>query len=353
VPSDTTDVARPFWRDPIVVIGTAVPTLILLGFFAYLYREYSTREFLFTVYGLKTEADALAKSGKARRAFDEYEQILTMIEDRGSSDVMVLKYADATKRIRDRLYPSVKDELDREEMARRAQAEAERLAAEAERLDVEAQAEAVRLSKFTANVAGGSWIINKLGQSDILRGLHVNLIRASVQRKEVADLLKRAKDRAILERAAYETILRSARGGQTVVEGVDEAEAVRIIQFKRAAEKAVEEVNSLADHRLIDTKRIYDLCRSTAFGMGGVDRVRGEDLWPKTASRCKVRETVSNIEGKYKFEDITGGKYYIYAMHSSEYFVVEWLIPVLINGSGDISCDLHNERATLILNKSD
>ena len=35
-PANTTELARPFWRDPIVVVGAAVPTLILAVFFGYL-----------------------------------------------------------------------------------------------------------------------------------------------------------------------------------------------------------------------------------------------------------------------------------------------------------------------------
>ncbi len=339
------------------MIGAAVPTLILVAFCGYLYQEHAARAFLSGVYRLKMEADALEKSGKTRLAFEKYEQILAMVRDRRSTDAEVQKHAAATKEARDRLYQAVREELRREEMERRAQAEAQQAAAEAraeaQKLAAEGRAEADRLSTFSASVIGGAWLVNKLGHSDVLRGLHVHLIPAHVQKKEMAYVLKQAKDRATLERAAYERILVAARGGQTVVEGIDEAEATRRINFKRAAENAVERVNSLADDHPIDTNEIYSSCRLTAFGMAGMVRIVEDRLWPDAVSRCQVRETTTNIDGKYKFENVTGGKYYLYALHATEYFVVEWLVPIVIDRSGELSFDLFNERAALIINKSD
>jgi hypothetical protein len=318
----------------------------LLAFLGYLYTKNATRRFQWVVYHLKTDGDALAKAGNTRAAFEKYERILAAIDDRGSTDVEVQKYAVFAKEARDRLYPLVKDELEREEVARREQAEAHRLAAEA-------RAEADRLSGYRGGVSGGAWVENKLGQSDILRGLHVHLIPASVKRIEMTELLGRAKDRARLERAYYEKILRSAHGGQTVIEGVGVADAVRIVRFKQAAEEAVDRVRARADERPIDSKEIYRLCRLTAIGMRSVTAIREDHLWRDAVSRYTVVEAATDIDGKYKLRDVVGGRYYIYAVHSSEFSVVEWLLPIAIDGPGDITCDLYNEKAIEIVNKSD
>ena len=57
------DAPRPFYRDPIIVVGATIPTLILTAFFGYLYFEHRTKEYHRRVYALKLEADSLEKQG--------------------------------------------------------------------------------------------------------------------------------------------------------------------------------------------------------------------------------------------------------------------------------------------------
>jgi hypothetical protein len=123
---------RPFWKDPIVVIGAAIPSLILLAFFIYLYHEHSINvsrsrderlknEFRSHIQRLKSDADALLKSGKpTRAAFEKYEELLTVIGNSGSSDEEVRRFAGDVKKERDRLYLAVKVEIQREEKERLA-----------------------------------------------------------------------------------------------------------------------------------------------------------------------------------------------------------------------------------------
>jgi len=197
--------SRPFWKDPIIVIGAAVPSVILAMFFAYLYREYRTKEFHRHVYELKTQADFLSKTGRARLAFEKYDEVLAEIGDQSRSDAKLHGYAEVSRKLRDRLYAAVKKEVEREAVARQAQAEADRLAAKADRLAAEVKAETDRLAPFRADVTGGVWLANKLGQSSITRGLRVYVLRAHVRKSEISDLLERAKNRAILRRSATET----------------------------------------------------------------------------------------------------------------------------------------------------
>jgi hypothetical protein len=71
---------RPLWKDPVVVIGAAVPILILSVFFGYLYFDRVEKEFEGRVTRLKIEADDLARSGESRTALEKYDSLLTMIE---------------------------------------------------------------------------------------------------------------------------------------------------------------------------------------------------------------------------------------------------------------------------------
>ncbi len=79
----------------------------------------------------------------------------------------------------------------------------------------ESNVEAARPEKFQADVSGGGWLTNKLEQSSISRGLQVYVLRASVPKSEMSDLLVRAENRA--------AISRGSAGGIRAVEGFDEA----------------------------------------------------------------------------------------------------------------------------------
>jgi hypothetical protein len=78
----TEEKKRPLWKDPVVVIGAAVPALVLTWFFFYLWVDHAEREFEGRAVQLKIEADGLARSGQSRAAYDKYEELLTMIRDK-------------------------------------------------------------------------------------------------------------------------------------------------------------------------------------------------------------------------------------------------------------------------------
>jgi hypothetical protein len=130
---------RPFWKDPIVVIGAAVPAAILAVFFVYLYFEHKTKEFHRHVYELKLEIDDLVKSGQSRDAFDRCEEMLVLIGDTTKNDDKMRGYADVVRKTKDRLSVAVVKEIAREEAARQAKEQADRRA-EAARLAAKARA---------------------------------------------------------------------------------------------------------------------------------------------------------------------------------------------------------------------
>jgi hypothetical protein len=126
--------SRPFWKDPVVVVGAAVPTLILVCFFTYLAVDYSARAFRERVHALREEADSLSAS-QYRSAFEKYEKILAMTRGWGAGDRELSDDIALARKAHDRLYPGVKRELEREQAELRAKQEAEQRAKqEAERL---------------------------------------------------------------------------------------------------------------------------------------------------------------------------------------------------------------------------
>jgi hypothetical protein len=316
---------RPFWRDPIIVIGATVPSLILFGFGVYLYRDYSAKQFLREVYEAKKTADSQAASETSRRrAFASYESILSNIKNRNSTDPMLKKYEHATGIARDKLYPLVKAELDEEELQRRAQKEAEKVAAEV-------TAEADRLGQFTANYSGGAWVINKLGKSDILRGLEIAVLKRYVDAGAIADVLKEARSRAAFSPSFY----RSSTAD------------------KHSADESAERLLLLAPKHPVDLREVYKICRTAAYGSRNFDGVIGDALWPRVVAKLQVRKANTSIEARYKLEGIKGGQYYLYAMHSTSHALVEWMSPITVDKSGDVSFDFFNGSADLIMNKDE
>jgi hypothetical protein len=111
---------RPFWKDPIVVIGAAVPAAILAVFFVYLYFEHKTKEFHRHVYELKLEIDDLVKSGQSLAALYKCDEVLTVIGDTTKNDDKMRGYADVVGKTRDRLQFAWQAEIEKAEARQQA-----------------------------------------------------------------------------------------------------------------------------------------------------------------------------------------------------------------------------------------
>jgi hypothetical protein len=338
---------RPFWRDPVVVIGSTFPSVILLAFLVYLYGEYSTRQFLVGVYESKRAADAMAASEKSKRAaFGKYEEILAAIQARGSTSPMVKKYADATKQSRDKLYPLVKAEIDEEK--RKLEAEREAVKVLAER-----KIEADRLAGITGSVTGGAWVINKLGQSNVLRGLEIALLAQYVGAADVADVLEEAKNRAAFAEGFYLGATKAPQDIKTAADREQAATIAGLANGKRSIQERAKRILALAPKHPVDLKEVYKIIRASGFQGSEFDVVMGDKLWSRVVARLRTKETNTTIDAKYKFADIAGGKYYMYALHSTSQSLVEWLAPIDVEKSGEIAFDFFNGSAVTIANKSD
>ncbi len=119
-PEQQAKAKRPFWKDPIVVIGTVIPVSILAVFFGFLIYEHKTKEFHRRVYELKLEIDGLVISGQSRAALDKCEEILKVIGDPMTADIKMHGYVVVICEIRDRLDRAVQAEIKQAEAARQA-----------------------------------------------------------------------------------------------------------------------------------------------------------------------------------------------------------------------------------------
>jgi hypothetical protein len=117
-PAGAAEAGRPFWKDPIIIVGAVIPVTILAVFFGYLFYEHRTKEFHRRVYALKLEVDDLVKSGQSRAALDKCEEVLSAIGDPAAADVKMRGYADVVSKTRDRLNDAVQAEKKHEKSDR-------------------------------------------------------------------------------------------------------------------------------------------------------------------------------------------------------------------------------------------
>jgi hypothetical protein len=231
------------------------------------------------------------------------------------------------------------------EAERRANAELEQLRREHDEKVAKENEEMNRLARFSGTISGGAWVIKKVGQSDILRGLNVYVIRARCSRRELDEPLKELVFHAQFDEGFTRSGIRS-------VDGVTEEMAVKETNNARMRARECEQLASLLPDDLIDSRLILSLIRSSHLGPSYYAMTH-DDIWPKFLAILKTQNAITNIDGKYKFDHVQGGKYYIYSQFTTEFSVAEWLVPLTVDRSGEFMQDLFNETALLILNKKD
>ena len=84
-----------------------------------------------------------------------------------------------------------------------------------------------------------------------------------------------------------------------------------------------------------------------------MSRIKEDSVWPRIVRAAVVAEAETNINGKYKVQEINGGKYLVYAMYQTSFSLIEWLVPLEIKQPGEVTLDLYNKNAVDILNKDD
>ena len=78
----------------------------------------------------------------------------------------------------------------------------------------------------------------------------------------------------------------------------------------------------------------------------------GADLIPTVMeSGALVGSAKTGIDGKYAVGNLPEGDYCLYAMYSTDVFLVEWLVKTSVRGAGGAEQDLSNDNASIIINK--
>lgn len=333
--------SRPFWKDPVFIVGATVPAVVLLAFFVYLAIQRTGRVHREQIIAINTNANSDRLAGKIKAAYDKYGQAISLFKPKDLTDETVRAAIEEAKAHRLKLEPIVTAQLEREQKEReRLQAEAKEKAEEAERVQAafaRDKEEAERYAKVSADVTGGAWIVNKLGKSDIIRGLNVYLINLKMPRDELSRPIE-----------AFEFITR---------EQAKKTQDSHSAAFTRLADHFAEMGRQPSTDK-IDMAYFYTLARQAAIGdestrsnNGKFRAITQDDLWTVLVPKVSAAKAISNIDGKYQFENVPGGRYFIYSLYATEHALVEWVVPLEVATTSPIAKDLFNDNAVLILNK--
>jgi hypothetical protein len=350
---------RRWWNDPVIVVGAAVPAVVLAWFAFYLAGDRARKEAARQAAELHAQATQLDAEGNSRWAYEKFGQAWEAAQRANLDDEDVARIAKSAKDNRTRLFPAIQAQLEREEAERasreeeaRQTGEADRMAAVARREAAKAEAdrreEEARLSKFTASVTGGAFVLRKSGQSDILRGLTVAIIPSHIERYKIADVFSGIASKTEAMAKVYEES--EEAGNDNGFSLLDRARA-RVV-----AGWLVKLADQPADQPA-DCKALHDVIRAFPFrdededGAERMDAIENDRLWPAVVKACRPRIFNTDIEGRYRVDGVKGGTYYLWAIHRNAFSLMEWLIPLKIDRDGEFKQDFFNESAVEILNR--
>ena len=309
----------PFWR---FVIG--FPVLVLSCFAGYIKYQQSIVFQREQIANLVHEGERLKRGNQLRSAFDKFQSAILLGSD--TNDKEAREFVQDAKTQSGYLQKVLKNQLEQEEAE---QIQLLHLKEERERQEREIQLAEQRRSEaerkqatINSSIGGGAWTIKKTGQSEILRGLTVRILRAELLRRD----------------------LDSVSAALQMESDID--------SFGFAAKDLV--AQKISD--MVNLNRLHSgiRYRSNDFGSSNnvkFSRIDDDIVWARVMKAALVEECETNIDGKYKTKALKGGKYLVHALHTTSFSLVEWLVPVEITDSGELTIDLFNKNADIIINK--
>ncbi len=279
----------PWYKDRTLQIGLTIPAVILTLFFGYLAWQHHQTLQRERVVALKTEADTLARSGKITEAYQTYRALIALGTQQ--RDPETLQNVDAANRAISTLKPAI-EEAEKKQQEERRLAEAAKIE-EMNRKEMtrkekeEQELKRVRLEKMAlikGEIKGGAWITKKVGNSDIVRGMEVALIKKEIKRSLIDRWLVRFKDVKGERNMIYISI-----------SGILEAKPDDDIDVKP----------------LLQDARSDTLTKT---------QISEDASWPAIAVLAVETVAVTDIEGKYEFKNVKGGEYYIFASYNTLHF---------------------------------
>lgn len=192
----------------------------------------------------------------------------------------------------------------------------------------------------TASITGSAWLSKNGGESDLLRGLHVQILAMHADPQAVGDSLREeaiAFDQAADEQDEFSKGFREddEYGKKVVLEYKTQAKQYRdVAAFMRVSAGKIRPNITLDDAYKV-------LVAAARFGSPSFKRV---------ALAATVLDVKADVNGKYQLSQVPSGHYYLHALLDTKSFYAEWLIPIVVTPDADMKIDLDNDNAVLIKN---
>lgn len=212
-------------------------------------------------------------------------------------------------------------------------------------IDAPANASASTEDTNTTGTIGGWISLSRRGEfSSPQAGIRVQLLQPTVPRSVfVAALLSQEVSWRQLGNTATNMANAAAAAQDNADDGSEyspplaaqelAAEATEgLIETRAAARRAPAELDTLTALRTLRDTAIYN-----------------EPDFSAVVANGTVLETRTGTGGQYLFESVRPGNYYVHAVIGNGIAMVEWCVPVQVEGTGDsIQIDLSNGNATVI-----
>jgi hypothetical protein len=191
-------------------------------------------------------------------------------------------------------------------------------------------------------VMGSAWVSKEDGTSDLQRGLAISVLRTRVGRPAVAKSLdviaagwQSDIDDNLAQAAEYrknETGLSDYDPGKIWDDAADDDKR-GLAAVKAAAQNLPDELD-LKDAMALDK----NLAQFNIPQFGPI------------VSECSIRDARTDADGKYRFDDVPIGDYYVHAAIDTKAFYIEWIVPVHVDGKSIDKVDIYNDNAVVVHN---
>lgn len=194
--------------------------------------------------------------------------------------------------------------------------------------------------RATHTIKGGAWVVRGTGSSDILRGLHVRLVKPTAKTADVAPVVEAARQSFKRDIEAETKSRTKVINGATMVDNYPTEIEKRLTKTLAELDLAwsglsvnnqipISDLVSIANHQSKTGVPIFNWRRF-------VEDVASDD---------------TDINGKYEITSIPDGDYFLVSFTNNKVFYIEWAIPVTCHG--DMTIDLNNDNSDRVINRKD
>lgn len=195
-----------------------------------------------------------------------------------------------------------------------------------------------------ATLQGSAWVTRGGGDSIILRGLNVYLLRTELDPQQAAGFQTEAK--TICKRVrdlAASMKPHDPKGAETYNRVINFSDTYLLKLADPQVGRQVITVLKAVRQAEIDFSNISVLEHDCHIGENAVTN--------KMLSTVTLASTKTNADGKYAFVNIPPGNYLVYAFYDNNFSVVEWASPLDVSGAGAFEFNFENGNALYVHNK--